>query len=381
MGDFTGFSFGSWHSADPTTGAVTVYRVSGGDRYDEALHPEIKDRTAEVPGLNGEYYFGSDFGPRTFDIDIAFDSLTEEQFRNLRRAFGTKEIKKLIFDERPYKYYMAKLESPIELSYICFDEPKKQIVGTAVGDERYGVRWIDKTVSETVVDETTQEETVVDVVARERERIYPYKILSETQRIYKGEGKISFTCYFPFAKSVYKILPETDKNNSWAISSGILDSTHYVGIIDSYKLLQEERIVNEETIPAIYGFQVYNPGDVATGIRMYLPVTVLNTETKLTYVDETNNKLASLLLKPIRLNTGDVGVLIDATNGLVVGVSVAPTMDPLTGEWSYTTSGNLYNQYIQAGYFFQIEPTIGNSYIYVEGGSNTIKLFYDYLYF
>ena len=41
MGDFTGFSFGNWHSTDPTTGVVNVIRVSGGDRYDEQLHPEI----------------------------------------------------------------------------------------------------------------------------------------------------------------------------------------------------------------------------------------------------------------------------------------------------------------------------------------------------
>ena len=55
MGDFTGFSFGNWHSSE--NDSVTVLRVSDGDRYTEELHPEIKDRTAEVPGLDGEYYF------------------------------------------------------------------------------------------------------------------------------------------------------------------------------------------------------------------------------------------------------------------------------------------------------------------------------------
>ena len=91
MEDFTGFTFGGVHSSD-----LGIIRVSGGDRYDEQLHPEIKDRTAEVPGLNGDYYFGSDFGPRSFDIEIAFDSLTEEQFRKLRRVFGTKDIKQFL---------------------------------------------------------------------------------------------------------------------------------------------------------------------------------------------------------------------------------------------------------------------------------------------
>lgn len=40
MADFTGFKFGNIHSSD-----LGIIRVSGGDRYDEALHPEIKDRT------------------------------------------------------------------------------------------------------------------------------------------------------------------------------------------------------------------------------------------------------------------------------------------------------------------------------------------------
>ena len=132
MGDFLGFEFDGIRSED-----LGITRVSGGDRFDEQLQPEVKDITAEVPGMDGEYYFGSTFGTRTFDIEIAYDSLTEEQFRRLRRVFGTRDIKKLVFDERPYKYYMVKIESPIELSYVCFDEQRKHI-----GPARDGVRTI-----------------------------------------------------------------------------------------------------------------------------------------------------------------------------------------------------------------------------------------------
>ena len=91
MGDFTGFTFGGVKSSD-----LGIIRVSGGDRYEEQLSSEIKDRTVEVPGMDGEYYFGSNYGPRIIDIEIAFDSLTEEQFRELRKTFGTREIKDLI---------------------------------------------------------------------------------------------------------------------------------------------------------------------------------------------------------------------------------------------------------------------------------------------
>ena len=179
-GDFTGFQFGEYHSSD-----LGIVRVSSGDRYNENLHPEIKDKTAEVPGVDGNYYFGSDFGPKTIDIEFAFDSITEEQFRNLRKIFGTKEIKKLIFDERPYKYYMAKIESPIELSYVCFDEPKK-IIGAA----RDGVRVKNRI----PITEEIDGETVVIGYDIEREQVTPYEKIGGTERIYKGEGKISFIC-------------------------------------------------------------------------------------------------------------------------------------------------------------------------------------------
>ena len=338
MGDFLGFTFGGVHSSD-----LGITRVSGGDRYEEELHPEIKDRTAEVPGLNGEYYFGSDFGPRSFDIEIAFDHLTETQFRELRRVFGTKQIKQLIFDERPYKYYMTKLESPIELSYVCFDEPLQ--VETTIEGIPY---------KENGVKSTSH------IVMRPDEQ-------GRTQRIYKGEGKISFICYFPFAKSVYKQLPVGEEESSGAVSSGILNSTQYASI-DKY---------NDESIT------VYNPGDVATGFRLYLPTTALNSATSLIYKEDRTHITATLQLKAMTLKTGDVGVLVDTNNGLITGVSSAPSLDPVSGEYIYTTSGNLYNEFVSSGYFFHLEPNIFYNYstLQITGGVDGIRIFYDYLYF
>lgn len=357
MGEFTSFSFGNWHSTDPNTGVVIVHRVSGGDRYDEQLHPEIKDRTAEVPGVNGEYYFGSDFGTRTFDIDIAFDSLTEEQLRNLRRVFGTKDIKQLIFDECPYKYYMAKLESPIELSYVCFDEPKRQIVGSGIGEERYGVRR--------------------DPETRELERIYPYETLSGKERRYKGEGKISLICYFPFAKSVYEVLPNADVGSDWAVSSGILtQSVRTEHNIDTY-------VAGENAGEG--AILVYNPGDVPTGFRLYCkfdgsvqqPATY---DVTITYKIG-NNIIHSLVLTNIKKKGNDIGLIINTDNGLVQGVS---NYNNVNDGVTYTTSGNLYNQYVTAGYFFKIEPTnaIDTEQIIITSNNfETFKIFYDYLYF
>lgn len=422
MEDFTGFTFGGVHSSD-----LGIIRVSGGDRYDENLHPEIKDRTAEVPGLNGDYYFGSDFGPRSFDIEIAFDSLTEEQFRKLRRVFGTKEIKQLIFDERPYKYYMAKLESPMELSYVCFDEPKK-----TVGPARDGVRVANREVATTstvtdvteglevsvdstvfqeifttdgnysfayrnsiwyIVEDEEMSEVVLEnygitatldtgvtegsfVITNEtssytREQVTPYiRDFDHRERIYKGEGKISFICHFPFAKSVYKVLPSEEEESSWAISSGILNSEDY-STVDEYS--------NGK-------INLYNAGDLSTGFRLYLPSSVVGTGVNLNYQLHPNLSIvdASLTLGAITLKDNDVGVMVDTTSNLIVGVSTEPTLNTNTGIWNYAISGNLYNEYVNSGYFFKIEPSLDKydrSALQIENGTGNIVIFYDYLYF
>ena len=359
MGDFTGFTFGSWASSDWEQN-LEVLRVSGGDRYEEELQPEIKDITAEVPGIDGEYYFGSNYGPKKIDIEIAFDSLTEAQFRELRRVFGTRKIKELIFDERPYKRYMAKLESPIELSYICFDEPIKRVSTTP----QPGVRVIRG--EETIVDEETQEETTVPTW--ERESVYPYVVEEGTQRIYKGEGKISFVCYFPFAKSVFKALSPEEESADWAISSGLLTESEY----QNYDRFDSET----STI------NIYNPGDIDTGFRLYLPAAVAEAGVTLNYKPSGNDIMASLVIKPITLKTDtddttDMGVLIDTTNELIVGVS------QITEDSIITTSGNIYNEYVEAGYFFHLEPsTLGDGAVLeVQGGAQGVEIFYNYLYF
>lgn len=357
MGDFTGFTFGGVKSSD-----LGIIRVSGGDRYEEQLSSEIKDRTVEVPGLNGEYYFGSDYGPRTIDIEIAFDSLTEEQFRKLRKTFNTKRNKILIFDERPYKKYIAKLESPIELSYVCFDEPVKTI-----GTERDGLRIIDRTETTTTEVIDGEEVEITDVTIT-REQVTPYVIdHSRTQRIYKGEGKISFVCNFPFAKSAFKVLPE-EGSEDWAISSGLLTAEEY----------QEYDTCEEGSI------KIYNPGDIETGFRLYIPGDNLNSQLILLYKENAlvSEDVVGLAINPVELkDENDIGILVDTNSELIIGVS-SFTHD-ISGKAIYKTSGYIYNEYIEFGEFFKLQPNtkLDNSVIQIIGDSSNIEIFYDYLYF
>ena len=139
-GDYIGFSFNGRHSSE-----FNIVRVSNGSRFDENLLPTIKDKTVEVPGRDGVYYFGSQYTQRQFKVDFAFDAMTEQNLADLRAWLGNKGIHDLIFDETPYKVYSAKATGTATAKYLVFEE-------------------------------------------------------RDNPRVYKGEGSIQFTCYYPFAR-------------------------------------------------------------------------------------------------------------------------------------------------------------------------------------
>ena len=161
-GDFIGFQLGKNHSSD-----LGIVRVSDGSRYSEDLAPVLSDKTVQRPGSDGTYFFNSYYTQKPFEIPFAFDSLTEKQLRNLKIAFNEKKPQKLIFDERPYKYYMVKISASPNLRYLCFEE--------------------------------------------------------DGRRIYKGEGTLTLIAYYPYAKSVHKWLDEYNNSNinEWKEASGL----------------------------------------------------------------------------------------------------------------------------------------------------------------
>lgn len=118
--DLTGFKFGDYHSSQ-----FGLIRVSNGSRYNEYLLPTLKNTTTDVPGMEGTLYFGTQKTTRSFQVDMAFDSLTEEDIRDIREWLtGTHS---LIFDERPYIQYMCMLNSAPQLKYLTFEENGERI--------------------------------------------------------------------------------------------------------------------------------------------------------------------------------------------------------------------------------------------------------------
>lgn len=213
MNDFTGIQFGSepnTHSSD-----LGFIVVSDGSRYSKSLLPTIQNYTTEVPGGDGSYYFGSEYKNKDFTINIAFDKMSELQMRKIRKIFGDKEVKNLIFDEEPYKVYKAKVTSGPDLTFICF--------------------------------------------------------LENNKRVYKGEGTINLSAFMPYA-----ILPKNSNNNfmryiddytsyanvnEWKEGSGMRkNETDIDAKYGLTGLSYDTPYATSDTNPAIT-YYIYNAGD------------------------------------------------------------------------------------------------------------------------
>lgn len=360
-GDFLGFSFDNIHSSD-----LNIIRVSNGDRYDENLYPDFEDNTLAMPGRDGEFYFGSNFKSKPISVKIAFDGITERNFRQIQKLFSTRKPCKLVFDERPYKVYTAKIAEPIQLEYICFDESKK----IASTEPQPGLR-------------------IIRDNGWERESIYPYIRESGKQRIYKGEGTIDFVCTYPFAKSQFKTLDEyTDYSNvlEWQDSSGILSATEYNNWgLDTVQLSSDASGYNAE-IP------VYNAGDIDAPFYLFIPYTNNGSHSFGTIAPDSGEYIlidmdnASLVLRPIESRKhliSENGIIINTNNHLIEGVVCHSIED------GWTTTGEIYNNYIAGGDFGKIECNDFN--LSTDRGRQKIRLncanaagvqiAYNYLYY
>lgn len=307
QGDFIGFQFGEFHSSD-----LGIIRVSDGSRYNENILPTLTDKTTPRPGSDGTYFFNSFYTQKPFEIPFAFDSLTESQFRQLRQAFSSKKPEKLIFDEAPYKYYMVKISAPPALKYLCFDE----------GD----------------------------------------------QRIYKGEGTLSLVAYYPYAKSVFKMLNEETKDAEWAAASGIPSE-------GNYDIFTQSGVAIEANL--------YNAGDIEADFTLIMEFEKENdnyggSEKPLhIFLDAMPDY--QIKFKNFSAKDGDNAVRFSSSNQLLEGLEIVK--DSGGNVIQLRRTGTIYNEFKESGSFFQLP--LGESKIVISGTTaadrTTIK--YDYIYY
>lgn len=184
QGPFLGFTYNGRHSSE-----LGIVRINTGNRAEMPLSPSFKDSTAEVPGGKGLYYFNTQIQQRQFTINFAYDDLTEEDVRELREWLNPLEQGELIFDEEPYKAYTVKPNTQPKLSYLVFDRE----------------------------------------ITTETFKLYEPSTVRSSGRLYKGEGAIGLTAYYPYAKAPSKKLsyynPNTKEGgfgsqDEWKIAAG-----------------------------------------------------------------------------------------------------------------------------------------------------------------
>lgn len=379
--DFTGFTFDGVHSSE-----LNILRVSDGDRYSETLLPEIEDKTVEANGRDGVYYYGSFYKSRQIEIKIAFDSVTEEQYRNIRRLFGQKKICKLIFDERPYKVFYAKIADPITLETVCFDEEDYVWDTTGHGSEETTTGGVGTAiVGEAIVgDSGSTTSRGIYIPGSIDHKVYT----GHKRRIYKGEGDISFICYDPFARQLYKTLDSYlvngyDNVEEWSASSGIVSAEVFEAqALDKYQTMESGIRYSDKYNGQ---FNVYNPGDIDAPYYLFIPYV----NDKIDPNDGENIVIATdgvqdLIIEPFEKFDSaykENGIMINTRAELIEGVYY----DYISKAWRVT--GNIYNRYIKEGKFGRIFK--GNKFDFRNQGiylnckveDNKPAIFYNYLYY
>lgn len=296
--DYIGFTYNGIPSS-----SFGIKRTSDGSRFNENLLPSVQDETIQVPGGDGTYYFGSYYTQKPFNVSFAFDSMTEQQLQEFKNWLGDKGVHDLIFDENPYKVYRAKVTGTATIKYIPFAE-------------------------------------------------------GETNRIYKGEGTIQFTCFDPYARSVKKYLNEYSSLNKdeWKGAANLLDEQgNFDRIVDSNKI------------------NLYNPG-------------VRETDFILSFAFDTNSLIpagsisidskSQLYFQQIKRKGTDTCVKINTKLNLIEGYV------------NDKKSGNIYNECVFKGTFFKIPITTEKDFPLQLVISNEnqlanyfMELQYDYIYF
>ena len=283
--EFIGFSFNERHSSE-----FNIVRTSDGSRFKYNLTPDLQNKTVAVPGGDGSYLFGTTYTQRPHNISFAYDNLTEEKLIELNNWLRADQVGELIFDEWPHKAWDVKISAPPTISFIPFEEGG--------------------------------------------------------QRIYKGEGTISFIAYQSFAHNPKgkKWLGDYDQElQSFLAISGVKAQ-------GSYDAIQ----TNDNGSTVI----VFNAGNKPTPFNL----TFLAAEGEFTLSDSSKGVLNFTI--PAAYN----GTRFRINNKLHL-------FEHLNEDG--TPSGVVYNDGITGGNFFKLEP--GESTL--SCGLAPIAIDYKYLYF
>lgn len=234
-GSFLGFTYNNIHSS-----ILGITRTIDGGRFEEKLTPQTKDKSADRSLSDGQFFYGSTYNKREFIVKFAFDGMSENQFAFLNAKWNDKKIHPLIFDENPYKVYYAKVTGTATLKHLCFTDEKGE-------------------------------------------------------RVYKGEGSLAFSCYFPYGLSRYEYLEDYSVKN---IHEWVKNEEDHVLYADAGLIAADDKFIPSEDSPYVnknewasasnipskvqygniihdgqgsYTVKVFNAGDVSVPLQIWIP--------------------------------------------------------------------------------------------------------------
>lgn len=196
-GSFLGFTYNGIHSS-----TLGLTRISV-KRYTDNLIPSLRDTTTSIEGTDGMVYWGTKYVKRVFTVSFAFQGISAAQVASTRKFLDGKVIRDLIFDEWPYKIYAAKITGTTLMQYLAF---------TSKTGEEY----------------------------------------------FNGEGTITFTCYFPYARSRYAWQEDYTVENIPEWSDDYEESKHDFGNI-YYDFAEEQDADGALSNTTAVGFEWVSP--------------------------------------------------------------------------------------------------------------------------
>ena len=370
-GTHIGFSYGKPGNLIHSS-AMGIVRVSEGNRYTDNLLPTAQEKTAQVPGNDGTYYFGTYYTQKSFSLSVAFDEVDDTKLRQMRQLFGEKGLHQLIFDELPYKVYNVRVSGTPSFKYIAFDKDVEGAEFDYSADlyGRYGRTGSD--------DGDFYEGPPVPI---------------SVERVFKGEGTINFVAYSPFAYSRYKYIDDYNVDNipewgglndysaneiyknleEWGRSVN-LKSSSYTETISGVDYRLDVPTLNTNSGGNIQKIRilVYNPGDFDTDFNLIVHGYANTTIPALkVYFDA----YPSLSITSFKLGSNENAYRINTKLHLIEGLNIINEQVNITG--------NVYNRYITSGDFFQIptmsEPVLLNFDTPLEAADFSID--YKYLFY
>ena len=329
--DFLDFYYnGKWASE------LGLVKVNNGKRQDDEVLPASKDTTIDIPGNDGVYYVNSKYQQREFKIDFAYDGLSEDDIKKIREWLAPQKECRLIFSERPYKYYMAKPKSAPKLSYIAFDT-------------------------------------------------------SDGGRVYKGEGSVQFVCYYPWARSVAKNMKElnTTLGPLYEVTSQQLEGSNLY-TTNSDGTLSDATGIERVSTAEFNGYVLNNLGQLPAPFKLYFDVLGHYAETSKYYKFYIDNSKEIMVLDANQLAQGGLGpgsYCIDTENHLIMRCRKIVSDNNNTTYVIEESNGNavILNKAIVAGDFFSLPVGTGIKLIIDSDGDSfhydAKHFLYDWLYY